>query len=115
MILDTIYVLGAGMMAGWCEASVTRIFGLALQCGSRILIQDAGKIEEGKREMSFELYLAMNQWLLAMGNNASMFARAYILCTWNLSCRTENTLTICHKHLIWQSESIGIPLHSPEK
>jgi hypothetical protein len=68
-----------------------------------------GNIEEGKREMSFEVYKLVNKWLVEMGGKDAIFARAYLLCTWNLICRTENTSLICHKHFLWRSDAVGIP------
>ena len=68
-----------------------------------------GNIEEGKREMSFEMYKLVNKWLIEMGGKDAIFARAYLLCTWNLICRTENTSLICHKHFLWRSDAVGIP------
>jgi hypothetical protein len=69
----------------------------------------AGNIEEGKREMMFELYRALNQWLIQRGTKDAVFARAYLDSTWNLICRSENTATVCHKYLIWQLDTLGIP------
>ncbi len=81
---------------------ITRVVAKEVQNGH-------GKIEEGKREMSFEMYKLVNKWLIGMGGKDAMFARAYLLCTWSLICRTENTSQICHKHFLWRSDSVGIP------
>ena len=59
--------------------------------------------------MSFEMYKLVNKWLIEMGGKDAIFARAYLLCTWNLICRTENTSLLCHKHFLWRSDAVGIP------
>ncbi len=81
---------------------ITRVVAKEIQQGH-------GNIEEGKREMSFEMYKLVNKWLIEMGGKDAIFARAYLLCTWNLICRTENTSLICHKHFLWRSDAVGIP------
>ncbi len=81
---------------------ISRVVSLEVQKGH-------GNIEEGKREMSMEVYKLVNKWLIAMGGKDAIFARAYLLCTWNLICRTENTSLICHKHFLWRSDAVGIP------
>jgi hypothetical protein len=68
-----------------------------------------GVIEEGKREMSFELYCAINKWFLKLGTKEAVFGRAYLQCCWNLICRSESTAQIRHKHLLWRTDSVGIP------
>jgi hypothetical protein len=35
-----------------------------------------GNIEEGKREMTYELYVCLNKWLLQLGTKDAVFARA---------------------------------------
>jgi hypothetical protein len=81
---------------------ITRVVSKEVQKGH-------GNIEEGKREMLFEIYKLVNSWLIEMGGKDAIFAQAYLLCTWNLICRTENTSLICHKHFLWRSDAVGIP------
>jgi hypothetical protein len=82
-------------------AGIVRTVAQAEQAG-------AGNIEEVKREMPFELYRAINKWLRQRGTKDAVFAIAYLDSTWNLICRSENTGTVCHKHLIWQLDALGI-------
>ena len=67
-----------------------------------------GKIEKGKREMSFELYESINQWLLEDGSRSAVFARAFLCVTWNLLSRSDNTKGICHKNIDWLYDAAGI-------
>jgi len=67
-----------------------------------------GKIETGKRHISFELYCKLCQWFCEDGTHKSIFARAFLVLTWNLMCRGASTDGICLKHLQWTEDSFGI-------
>jgi len=62
-------------------------------------------MEEGKREMPFEVYLALVKHWWKTGK---FFELTYLLLTWNLACRTNNVqdLKICH--LGWRADSLEI-------
>ena len=88
---------------------VKRVANKARQCGE-------GNIEDGKRPLTFELFLQFNRWFLEMGTSQGMYALAYSLATFNLACRGDSTLMICLKHLIWKGDATGIPFsHSKEE
>ena len=67
-----------------------------------------GSLEEGKRELSFDLYKKMNVWMIADDSSQAIFARAFLCLTWNLMCRVDSTDSVCIKHLIWSVDSVGI-------
>ena len=67
-----------------------------------------GKIDSGKRHISFELYCKLCKWFVEDGTHTSIFARAFLVLTWNLMCRGASTDGICLKHLQWVEDSFGI-------
>lgn len=60
-------------------------------------------VEEGKEPMSVELYLALCGWLLSMGTHRGIFAHLYLVLTWNLACRSNNTMNIKLGDIIWST------------
>ena len=70
--------------------------------------QGLGSLEEGKRELSFDLYKKINLWLIEDGSSSAVFARAFLCLTWNLMCRVDSTEAVCVKHLVWSQDSVGI-------
>lgn len=92
-----------------CMDGIKRVANMARQCGE-------GNIEDGKRPLTFELYLQFNQWFLELGTTEGMHALAYSLATFNLACRGDSTLMICLKHLQWKGDATGVPFsHSKEE
>jgi hypothetical protein len=67
-----------------------------------------GSLEEGKRELSFDLYKKINLWFIEDGSSSAVFARAFLCLTWNLMCRVDSTEGVCIKHLVWSQDSVGI-------
>ena len=70
--------------------------------------QGLGSLEEGKQELSFDLYKKINLWLIEDGSSSAVFARAFLCLTWNLMCRVDSTEAVCVKHLVWSQDSAGI-------
>ena len=59
--------------------------------------------EEGKEPMSVELLVAICGWLLNMGTTGGIFAHCYLLLTWNLACRSNNTANIKFSDIVWST------------
>lgn len=56
-------------------------------------------LEEGKTAMPFKLYQSLCRWLVEDGSKSSMFARCFLTLTWNLICRSNNTVHIQREHM----------------
>ena len=67
-----------------------------------------GKMEPGKREMSFALYESINLWLMQRGTRDAAFARSYLVNTWNLVCRSDSTQHVKTSDLVWREDANGI-------
>ena len=71
--------------------------------------QGEGVIEESKRDITLEIHKKIQQWFIEDGSLEAVFGRAYSNLTWNLDCRGDSTSSVCHKHLIWWTDSCGVP------
>jgi hypothetical protein len=58
---------------------------------------------EGKLPMSVELYKEICGWLMAYGTADGVFAYCYLIITWNLACRAQNTADIRFKDISWST------------
>ena len=56
------------------------------QIVSKAKQEGLGSLEEGKRELSFDLYKKINFWFIENGTSAAVFARAFLCITWNSMC-----------------------------
>ena len=60
---------------------------------------------EGKVEMPFGLYKALAAYFYSQGELQSAL---YLILTWNLACRTNNTEGIKLSHIKWQQDALRI-------
>lgn len=67
-----------------------------------------GKVEVGKKPLSFELYRFLCGELLKCHTSGSIFAHAVLTVCWNLICRAGNAAAICFSHMSWTEDSLSI-------
>jgi hypothetical protein len=67
-----------------------------------------GDMREGKEPMTCELYHLLCTWFVEMGTQDAMFAHCFLVLTWNLMCRANNTSRICMSHLQWFNDAMRI-------
>jgi hypothetical protein len=60
---------------------------------------DYEEFKEGKEPMSPDLYRSICKWLVEWGNSDGIFAALFIVLSWNLVCRSNNTAKIPLSHL----------------
>ncbi len=58
---------------------------------------------KGKAAMSIALYKAICGWFLDYGTTDGLFTHCFLTLTWNLACRSNNTLLIKVKNIVWSS------------
>jgi len=63
---------------------------------------------DGKKAMNAELYLCLARWFFEMGNAEGLFAHCFLVLSWNLMCRSNNTCRICLSHMSWDWDSLVI-------
>lgn len=64
--------------------------------------------KEGKSPMPFSLLKRIASHLLSNNYPFSQFAHTYMLMSWNLMCRSENTRTLAFAHFEVDQDSIGM-------
>jgi hypothetical protein len=70
--------------------------------------ENGGKLGEGKDPLPSELCRAICTWLLADGSKESIFAHCFLTLTWNLMCRSKNTVCINRRHLSWSGDAMAV-------
>ena len=62
-------------------------------------------MNEGKSELPFQLYVWLCEYFLMKGN---LFAHSYLILSWNLCCRTNNTEAIVMRNIEWSGDALRI-------
>ena len=58
--------------------------------------------------MSFDLHKYLCKKMIKDGSKGAIFAHAFLTLTWNLMCRSKNTVHIHVNHISWATDCIGI-------
>ena len=66
-----------------------------------------GSLEEGKRELTIDLYQNINIWLIDNGSPSLLLLLHFCL-TWNLMFQVESTDGVCIKPLVWSQNAVGV-------
>ena len=66
------------------------------------------RLSEGKDPMSFALYKLLCKKMMEDGSKSAVFAHAFLTLTWNLVCRSKNTVYIHRNHIAWATDSMSI-------
>ena len=61
--------------------------------------EEGHSVKEGKDPLSVMLYTRLCGWFLELGTTDCIFAYCYLVLTWNLMCRVNNTSRICWNHM----------------
>ena len=59
--------------------------------------------EDPKLPLSVEAYKAIAGWLLKEGTTESIFAHCFLVTTWNLACRSQNTANVRFGDISWNT------------
>ena len=70
--------------------------------------EKGGRLAEGKDPMSFALYKFLCKKMVEDGSKESIFAHAFLTLTWNLICRSKNTIHVHRNHVTWGSDGMTI-------
>jgi hypothetical protein len=62
---------------------------------------DRNFFQEGKSPMTTELYESLCRWLMEWGTVEGIFATCFLVFTWHLACRSNNTGKIKTSHMQW--------------
>jgi hypothetical protein len=64
-------------------------------------VDERNVCQEGKRPMSVELYRSLCRWFLEWGDLEGVFCYCFLVLTWNLMCRANNTCYIMFADIDW--------------
>ena len=67
-----------------------------------------GRIQTGKVPLPFGLYRKICMWMLEEKTLESRFAHAFLTLTWNLCCRSANTVSIHVHHMEWAQDALRV-------
>ena len=90
------------------EKELTKNFRGLLRGYAAEKAETGARLTEGKDPMSFALYKFLCKKMVADGSQGAIFAHAFITMTWNLMCRSKNTVHIHLNHITWGSDSMTI-------
>ena len=78
--------------------------------------RSGGGVKEGKDPMSVELYRSLSHWFIEWNTMDGIFALCFLVLTWNLSCRANNTCNIKLSEIEWASTFDAFKIYfSPTK
>ncbi|OWZ07030.1 hypothetical protein PHMEG_00020630 [Phytophthora megakarya] len=72
------------------------------------ICQGHGQIEVGKDPMSFGLYKQVALAMLQSTSRDMIFARTFMILSWNLMSSAANTVSICYGHLAWRDGALCV-------
>ncbi|ETP07725.1 hypothetical protein F441_16112 [Phytophthora nicotianae CJ01A1] len=67
-----------------------------------------GQIKVGKDPMSLGLYKRIAMEMLLSPSRDMVFARTFMVLSWNLMSRAANTASICYGHLEWREDALCV-------
>ena len=67
-----------------------------------------GRIQSGKSPLTYGMYRRLNELMLMESYTEAIFARCFMCVTWNLMCRSANTVTIHLHHMEWSEDCLAI-------
>jgi len=70
--------------------------------------QKGGRLAEGKDPITFALYKILCDKFVEDGSKEAIFAHAFLTLTWNLVCRSKNTVYIHCNHIAWENDCLTI-------
>lgn len=92
---------------GYASSLKTYFAGAKRQSAKRKQDGD-GKVEVGKKPLSFELYRFICCEFLKSSDSGAIFAQTVLTICWNLMCRAGNAASICFSHMSWKEDSLAI-------
>ncbi len=69
-----------------------------------------GEIDDGdgKKPLNPDLYRCLCRWFFELGTAEGHWAHCFLVCTWNLMCRANNTCTVKFSHISWHWDHLVI-------
>jgi len=81
--------------------------GLQHRIASAISSED-GPIKVGNDPMAFSLYRSTAMEMMRSSSREMIFARAFLVISWNLMSRAANTVSLCYNHMEWGEDALKV-------
>jgi len=65
-------------------------------------------VTTGKKPLEFSFYQYIAEEMLKSSKKEFIFARCWMILSWNLMCRAQNTAEVRHSHLEWCEDSLVV-------
>lgn len=72
------------------------------------VVQGDGDIKSGKDPLPFRLYHEIALLLMKSGGTEDIFSHTFLLLTWNLMCRANNTVNVLFQHMSWSGDALCV-------
>lgn len=93
----------------WIEKDLTTFFAGLKRRDATERQEGSRKVMEGKQALSFSaLRVISKACLQSLEGGNSAFLHLYMLLTWNLMCRSNNTSFITLNHLNWEGDALSV-------
>jgi hypothetical protein len=66
------------------------------------------RLTEGKDPLPFKVYVALCRLFLQRGDKMGIFAHCFLTLTWNLMCRSRNTVLLRKEHMSWENDYLAV-------
>lgn len=90
------------------KQGLTRRFGGLKKRIARQVGSGYGEIKVGKDPLQFNLYRQLAHAMLCGRSRDLVFARTFLVLSWNLMSRAANTVSICYRHLEWGEDAMRV-------
>lgn len=106
-----------------CEVIPSPEFTLKLQKAMRGLNNSAARargriganLREGKEPLPYNLYCAICRWLMESEDSEGVWAHCFLTLTWNLMCRSKNTVHVMREHISWTDDAMQVQFAHTKK
>ena len=88
------------LIAGY-YAGFARTIARSIGCGD-------AEIKVGKDPLPYSLYRKIAGEMLSSSSRDMIFARTFMILSWNLMSRAANTVSICYGHLEWGEDALRV-------
>ena len=90
------------------EAELSRSIKGLVRSRAKANETSGSRLTEGKDPLPFSAYKFLAKKMLEESGSDAVFGHCFLVLTWNLMCRSKNTVGICIDHISWEGDALGI-------
>ncbi|ETO63806.1 hypothetical protein F444_18559 [Phytophthora nicotianae P1976] len=81
---------------------------LGIDTRSSAISSGDGPIKVGKDPMTFSLYRSIAMEMMRSASREMIFARVFLVLSWELMSRSANTVSLCYNHMEWGEDALKV-------